>query len=100
VEFVLVLFEDPDLVATDEQRKEAAERVGEYAMGLRRRTGTRLWRSPAAARTWSSSTAGAVRLRLETAQGDSGATPNPTTNLRHQMTALLNAERCVPVGMT
>ena len=34
MEFMLVLFEDPDLVATDEQRKEAVERVGEYAMGL------------------------------------------------------------------
>src|SRR5215831_16531698 len=33
------------------------------------------------------------------AQGDSGATPNPTTNLRHQMTALLNADRSVPAGM-
>ena len=35
----------------------------------------------------------------ERAQGDSGATPNPTTNLRHQMTALLNADRSVPAGM-
>src|SRR5262245_66461826 len=34
MEFMLVLFEEPDLVATDEQRKEAVERVGEYAMGL------------------------------------------------------------------
>ena len=34
MEFMLVLFEDPDLVATDEQHKEAVERVGEYAMGL------------------------------------------------------------------
>jgi hypothetical protein len=34
MEFMLVLFEDPDLVATDEQRKQAVERVGEYAMGL------------------------------------------------------------------
>ena len=34
MEFMLVLFEDLDLVATDEQRKEAVERVGEYAMGL------------------------------------------------------------------
>src|SRR5262249_31388624 len=32
-------------------------------------------------------------------QGDSWATPNPTTNLRHQMTALLNADRSVPAGM-
>src|SRR5215468_10266326 len=36
---------------------------------------------------------------VERAQGDSGATPNPTTNLRHQMTALLNASRSVPAGM-
>ena len=34
MEFMLVLYEDPDLVATDEQHKEAVERVGEYAMGL------------------------------------------------------------------
>jgi hypothetical protein len=34
MEFMLVLFEDPELVATDVQRKEAVERVGEYAMGL------------------------------------------------------------------
>src|SRR4029077_12988937 len=34
MEFMLVLFEDPELVAADEQRKEAVERVGEYAMGL------------------------------------------------------------------
>lgn len=34
MEFMLVLFEDPDLVGTDEQHKEAVERVGEYAMGL------------------------------------------------------------------
>jgi hypothetical protein len=36
---------------------------------------------------------------LGVAQGDSGATPNPTTNLRHQMTALLKADRSVPAGM-
>jgi len=36
MEFMLILFEDPDLVATDEQRKEAVERVGEFAMGLLR----------------------------------------------------------------
>jgi hypothetical protein len=34
VEFMLILAEDPDLMATDEQRKDAFERVGEYAMGL------------------------------------------------------------------
>jgi len=34
MEFMLVLCEDPDLVATEEQHKEAVERVGEYAMGL------------------------------------------------------------------
>jgi predicted RNA polymerase sigma factor len=34
MEFMLVLYEDPDLIATDEQRKEAVERVGEYAMSL------------------------------------------------------------------
>ena len=34
MEFMLVLYEDPDRVATDEQHKEAVERVGEYAMGL------------------------------------------------------------------
>jgi hypothetical protein len=34
MEFMLVLTEDPDLVATDEQRREAVQRVGEYAMGL------------------------------------------------------------------
>ena len=38
-------------------------------------------------------------LGLCGAQGCSGATPNPTANLRHQMTALLNAERSVPAGM-
>ena len=32
-------------------------------------------------------------------QGDSGDTPNPTANLRHQMTALFNADRSVPAGM-
>jgi hypothetical protein len=32
-------------------------------------------------------------------QGDSGATPNPTVNRRHHMTALLNADRSVPAGM-
>jgi hypothetical protein len=34
MEFMLVLYEDPELVATPEQRAEAVQRVGEYAMGL------------------------------------------------------------------
>lgn len=34
MEFMLVLYEDPELIATEEQRKEAVQRVGEYAMGL------------------------------------------------------------------
>jgi len=34
VEFMLVLYEDPESVATEQQRKEAVQRVGEYAMGL------------------------------------------------------------------
>ena len=34
MQFMLVLYEDPELIATDEQRKEAVQRVGEYAMGL------------------------------------------------------------------
>ncbi len=34
MEFLLVLFEDPELVATEQQHKEAVQRVGEYAMGL------------------------------------------------------------------
>jgi hypothetical protein len=34
MEFMLVLYEDPELVATAEQREEAVQRVGEYAMGL------------------------------------------------------------------
>jgi hypothetical protein len=34
MEFMLVLSEDPDLIATDQQRAEAVQRVGEYAMGL------------------------------------------------------------------
>ena len=32
-------------------------------------------------------------------QGCSGATPNPTANLRHHMTALSNGDRSVPTGM-
>src|SRR5260221_10158831 len=34
MEFMLILSEDPDLVATDEQRKLAVQQVGEYAMSL------------------------------------------------------------------
>jgi hypothetical protein len=34
MEFMFVLYEDPGLISTDAQRKEAVERVGEYAMGL------------------------------------------------------------------
>lgn len=34
MEFMLVLYEDPELVATEQQRSEAVQRVGEYAMGL------------------------------------------------------------------
>ena len=34
MEFMLVLYEDPDLVATEQQRQDAVQRVGEYAMGL------------------------------------------------------------------
>ena len=34
MEFMLILSEDPQLVATDEQRQDAVQRVGEYAMGL------------------------------------------------------------------
>jgi hypothetical protein len=34
MEFMLVLFEDPGLVATEQQRKDAVQRVGEYAMSL------------------------------------------------------------------
>jgi hypothetical protein len=34
MEFMLILSEDPELVATEEQRAEAVQRVGEYAMGL------------------------------------------------------------------
>jgi len=34
MQFMLILSEDPQLVATEEQRKEAVQRVGEYAMGL------------------------------------------------------------------
>jgi hypothetical protein len=34
MQFMLVLYEDTELVATEEQRKEAVQRTGEYAMGL------------------------------------------------------------------
>jgi hypothetical protein len=34
VEFMLILTEDPELVATDEDREQAVQRTGEYAMGL------------------------------------------------------------------
>ena len=34
MEFMLILSEDPELVATEEQRAEAVQRVGEYAMSL------------------------------------------------------------------
>ncbi len=34
MEYMLILSEDPELVASDEQRRDAFERVGEYAMGL------------------------------------------------------------------
>src|SRR3974390_1158183 len=34
MEFMLVLYEDRELIATEEQRKEAVQRVGEYAMSL------------------------------------------------------------------
>jgi hypothetical protein len=34
MQFMLVLYEDPELIATEEQRQEAVQRVGEYAMSL------------------------------------------------------------------
>ena len=34
MEYMLVLYEDPELITTEEQRKDAVQRVGEYAMGL------------------------------------------------------------------
>jgi hypothetical protein len=34
MQFMLILAEDPGLVVTDEQRQDAVQRVGEYAMGL------------------------------------------------------------------
>ena len=34
MEFMLILSEDPELVATDDQRELAVQQAGEYAMGL------------------------------------------------------------------
>jgi len=34
MQFMLVLHEDPELISTEELRKDALQRVGEYAMGL------------------------------------------------------------------
>ena len=34
MQFMLILSENPDLIVTDEDRKLAVQRVGEYAMGL------------------------------------------------------------------
>ena len=34
MEFMLILSEDPEMVATEEQRTDAVQRVGEYAMNL------------------------------------------------------------------
>lgn len=34
MEYLLILFEDPELIATPDQRQHAVERVGEFAMGL------------------------------------------------------------------
>ena len=34
MEFMLVLYEDPELIASEEQRKEAVQRTGEFAMSL------------------------------------------------------------------
>ncbi len=34
MQFMLVLYEDPSLIATDSQRQAAVEKTGEYAMGL------------------------------------------------------------------
>ena len=34
MQFMLVLYEDRELIATEEQRQEAVQRVGEYAMSL------------------------------------------------------------------
>lgn len=34
MQYLLILSEDPDLIATPEQRQNAVEQVGEFAMGL------------------------------------------------------------------
>jgi hypothetical protein len=34
VQYLLILFEDPELITSAEQRQNAVERVGEFAMGL------------------------------------------------------------------
>jgi hypothetical protein len=34
MQFMLILSEDPDLIATEDDRKLAVQRVGEYAVGL------------------------------------------------------------------
>jgi hypothetical protein len=34
MQFMLILTEDPQLLATEEERSQAVQRVGEYAMGL------------------------------------------------------------------
>jgi len=34
MEYMLILSEDPDLIATDDDRKRAVQEVGEYAMSL------------------------------------------------------------------
>ena len=34
MQYLLLLFEDPELMATPQQREKAFERVGEFAMGL------------------------------------------------------------------
>jgi hypothetical protein len=34
MEYMLILSEDPQLLVSDEQRRDAFQRVGEYAMGL------------------------------------------------------------------
>ena len=36
MQFMLILSENPDLIVTDEDRKLAVQRVGEYAMGCTR----------------------------------------------------------------
>jgi hypothetical protein len=34
MQYLLILFEDPELISTAEQRQNAVERVGEFAVGL------------------------------------------------------------------